>query len=124
MITTEPDYIEFPATDLDATKAFYESHFGWTFTDYGPTYAAASVSGIEIGFTTESSVASAQANGSQGSTGPLVLLQTEDLGVAHEALSADGGVIVTAPFDYPGGSRLHFRDPSGNVLGIYRSATA
>ena len=32
------DYIEFPATDMAATKAFYEEVLGWTFTDYGPDY--------------------------------------------------------------------------------------
>ncbi|NYG36708.1 VOC family protein [Janibacter alkaliphilus] len=27
------DYVELGATDLDAAKTFYESAFGWTFTD-------------------------------------------------------------------------------------------
>ena len=30
------DYIEFPATDITATKAFYTKAFGWNFVDYGP----------------------------------------------------------------------------------------
>src|SRR5256885_329021 len=34
------DYIEFPGADLAATKGFYGQAFGWTFTDYGPAYAA------------------------------------------------------------------------------------
>ena len=34
------DYVEFPATDLEQTKAFYTSAFDWKFTDYGPTYTA------------------------------------------------------------------------------------
>lgn len=29
-------YVEFPATDLTATKQFFQSVFGWSFTDYGP----------------------------------------------------------------------------------------
>ena len=32
-------YIEFGVTDLAATRAFYESAFGWQFNDYGPGYA-------------------------------------------------------------------------------------
>ena len=32
-------YIEFGVTDLAATRAFYESAFGWTVNDYGPHYA-------------------------------------------------------------------------------------
>lgn len=30
------DYIEFPATDIAATKQFYSKLFGWRFEDYGP----------------------------------------------------------------------------------------
>ena len=32
------NYIEFKSTDLQKTKAFYGEAFGWSFTDYGPTY--------------------------------------------------------------------------------------
>jgi predicted enzyme related to lactoylglutathione lyase len=31
-----------------------------------------------------------------------------------------GGEVVEGPFDYPGGRRFHFRDPSGNVLGVFQ----
>ena len=34
------NYAEFPATNLDATKAFFEQVFGWQFVDYGPDYTA------------------------------------------------------------------------------------
>ena len=35
------DYIELPsATAHELTRAFYSKAFGWTFTDYGPEYAA------------------------------------------------------------------------------------
>lgn len=107
MPPTNLNYIELPATDLVAAKTFYEDHFGWTFTYYGPTYAAAHVSGVEVGLSTEATVSAAQPNGSQSSTGPLLLLETDDLAAAHSALSTDGAVIVTSPFDYPGGTRLH-----------------
>ena len=122
MIPTTLNSIELPATDLAATKTFYEDHFGWTFTDYGPTYAAARVSDVEIGFNTEARVSVAQPNGARHPTGPLLLLQTDELDAAHSALSRDGSVVVTRPFDFPGGSRLHFRDPSGNVLAVYATA--
>ena len=44
------DYVELPGTDLPATKSFYGQAFGWTFTDYGPTYAAFGDSGLDGGF--------------------------------------------------------------------------
>jgi predicted enzyme related to lactoylglutathione lyase len=36
------DCVEFPATDVAETKAFYTQAFEWEFTDYGPEngYAA------------------------------------------------------------------------------------
>ncbi len=34
------DYIELPATDIEATKRFYNQVFGWQFTDYGPNYTS------------------------------------------------------------------------------------
>jgi predicted enzyme related to lactoylglutathione lyase len=32
------NYIEFGATDMAATQEFYESAFGWVFSNYGPSY--------------------------------------------------------------------------------------
>lgn len=111
--------IELPATDLDVAKQFYEDAFGWSFIDYGPTYAAAQLPGMEIGFSTDASVAAAPPYGAESSTGPLLLLQTADLGAAYRTLTEKEATIVTEPFEFPGGSRFHFRDPSGNILGIY-----
>ena len=34
------NYIEFPATDIEATKRFYGDVFGWKFQDYGPDYTS------------------------------------------------------------------------------------
>ncbi|UJH70381.1 VOC family protein [Ornithinimicrobium sp. INDO-MA30-4] len=79
--------IELPATDLDVAKQFYEDAFGWSFIDYGPTYAAAQLPGMEIGFSTDASVAAAPPYGAESSTGPLLLLQTADLGAAYRTLT-------------------------------------
>jgi predicted enzyme related to lactoylglutathione lyase len=42
------NYVEFPAKDIEATKAFFISAFGWTFVDYGPEYTAFANEGIVI----------------------------------------------------------------------------
>lgn len=115
------NYVELPATDMAATMAFYASTFGWTWTEYGPTYSAADASGVEVGLTTEASPAAMPPTDDESSIGPLVLFQTDDLNAALDSVIASGGQIVTHPFDYPGGRRFHFNDPSGNVLGVYRS---
>jgi uncharacterized protein len=48
------DYIEFGATDIEATKRFYAACFGWKFTDYGPDYVAFEDGRLTGGFTTQS----------------------------------------------------------------------
>ena len=44
------NYVEFPASDLSATKRFFESAFNWTFQDFGPEYTAFSNEGLDGGF--------------------------------------------------------------------------
>ena len=34
------NYVELPVGDVTSAKAFYETAFGWSLTDFGPTYAA------------------------------------------------------------------------------------
>lgn len=112
--------IELPATDMATTKAFYSAVFGWSWTDYGPTYSAADANGVEVGLSSAATPAAPPPADDESSIGPLVLLQTDDLDAAIAVVTTNGGDIVTRTFDFPGGSRFHFRDPSGNVLGIFR----
>ena len=102
-------YLEFPATDLPATKRFYSEVFGWTFTDYGPDYAAFEDGHMAGGFTTD-------APGPGGA--PLAVIFNKDLERAQDRVVAGGGRIVKAIFSYPGGRRFHFADPSGNELAV------
>ena len=102
-------YLEFPATDLPATKAFYAGVFGWTFTDYGPDYAAFEDGRLAGGFTRD--------NPGPG-TAPLAVIFNKDLEAALARVVAGGGTIVKEIFGFPGGRRFHFADPSGNILAV------
>lgn len=104
------DYIEFPGGDLGALKDFYSKAFGWNFIDYGPTYAALADAGLDGGF---------QADPSEASAKPLVILYSENLEASLAAVKAQGAVIVKSIFDFPGGRRFHFTDPSGNELAVW-----
>ena len=104
------DYIEFPATDLEQTKAFYRSVFGWKFTDFGPTYASFEDGRLTGGFTTE---------GQAGSGGALVVAYAVDLEAVRVAVLESGGTIAKETFEFPGGRRFHFTDPSGNQLAVW-----
>lgn len=103
------DYIELPGGDVDQTKAFYAAAFGWTFTDYGPDYSAIGDAGLDGG------LSGATPTGAP----PLVILKSDDLESTLAAAQAAGAEIVEPIFCFPGGRRFHFRDPAGNVLGVW-----
>ena len=111
------DYIEIYVDDVAAAKAFFREAFGWQFNDYGDDYAGikapdgdGEVGGITVG--------------AERGASPLVLVISEALDTSLEAVRAAGGEVVEGPFDYPGGRRFHFRDPSGNVLGVFEPSDA
>ena len=101
------NYVELPASDVGAAKAFYESAFGWTLTEFGPTYAATMTGDTDIGL---------QGDAAEASNAPLAVIEVEDLEAALAAVSKAGGVVVRPIFAFPGGRRFHFLDPNGNEL--------
>jgi predicted enzyme related to lactoylglutathione lyase len=110
------DYIEFPATDLAAVKAFYSGAFGWKFIDYGPDYTSFEDGRLAGGFSKQAKVAT---DGGPLVVGPLVVIYAVDLTAMEAAVRAAGGAIVKEIFPFPGGRRFHFTDPSGNQLAVW-----
>lgn len=110
---TAINYVEFPARDLQASKAFFTAAFGWEFEDYGPDYAAFTGQGVDGGFF-RSELCSTTATG-----GALVVIHTDALEVVQSRVEAAGGVIVQPIFTFPGGRRFHFTEPSGNELAVW-----
>ena len=112
------DYIELAVDDLERAKTFYADALGWSFNDYGPGYAGIRnprSEGDELGGL------SAEAVATRGE-GVLALLRTDDADAALARVLAAGATIHTQPYEFPGGRRFLFRDPFGNVLGIYETA--
>lgn len=107
------NYVEFPATDLSATKAFFEEAFGWSFEDFGPDYTAFSDQGLNGGFY-RADMASTAASGSA-----LIVLYSTDLEATQSSVERAGGIIVKPIFSFPGGRRFHFTEPSGNELAVW-----
>src|SRR5688572_14354763 len=109
--TGKLDYLEMPATGgtLDSVKAFYSAAFGWTFTDYGPTYSAFE-EGLDGGF---------QADPSEVSQKPLPVLYSEDIDATLADVESTCGKVVKPIFSFPGGRRFHFLDPAGNELAVW-----
>lgn len=106
------NYVELPAANTAATKQFYARAFGWTFTDFGPTYAATLTGDVDLGL---------QGDISEAAKAPLVVIDVEDLERLLEEVTRAGGEITRPIFAFPGGRRFHFRDPSGNELAVVKS---
>jgi predicted enzyme related to lactoylglutathione lyase len=109
------NYIEFASTDIEATKKFYSSAFGWNFVDYGPDYISftAASAGIDGGFYR------AGAHEPLPKVAPLIVLYSSDLKAIEDAIVAAGGSVVVPTFEFPGGRRFHFSDGAGNLLAVW-----
>lgn len=103
------DYVEFAAEDLAAVKEFYAAAFGWEFQDWGPDYVSFSGAGLEGGI---------RGGEAPVQGGALIILYADDLEASEAKVVAAGGEI-TEHHDFPGGKRFHFRDPGGNILGVW-----
>lgn len=103
------DYVEFCAQDLAVVKRFYADAFGWSFQDWGPDYVSFAGGGVDGGF---------RGNETPSVGGALVILYAADLEAAERRVVTAGGAI-TERHEFPGGRRFHFRDPAGNVLGVW-----
>jgi predicted enzyme related to lactoylglutathione lyase len=49
----------------------------------------------------------------------LVILYSDDLEATLDKVTRAGGQIAQPIFEFPGGRRFHFTDPSGNLLGVW-----
>jgi predicted enzyme related to lactoylglutathione lyase len=111
MAAARIDYVELPsATAHELTRAFYAKAFAWSFTDYGPTYAATTNGTTDVGL---------QGDPSDALSAPLPVIRVDDLEAAFDAVTKAGGVIAKAIFAFPGGRRFQFIDPSGSELAVW-----
>lgn len=107
------NYVEFPVTDMDGSKAFFSAVFAWTFIDYGKDYAAFSNEGLDGGFYTSEHSATT----TTGSA--LLVFYSQSLEATQLKVEAAGGEVIIPTFSFPGGKRFHFSDPSGNEFAVW-----
>jgi len=105
------NYVELPVSDIATAKTFYEAAFGWSMTEFGPTYAATLTGDTDVGL---------QGDQTEATKAPLPVVQVEDLEAALDAVTAAGGEIMRPIFAFPGGRRFQFLDPSGNELAVVK----
>jgi predicted enzyme related to lactoylglutathione lyase len=106
-------YLWIPAPDRRRSAAFYEAVFGWTVRTDRENPSFEDGTGHVIGhFIADQPVA--------GEAGVRPYVFVESVDEALEKIVAGGGEVVTAP--YPEGDLwvAAFRDPAGNVLGVWQ----
>jgi len=107
------NYVEFPCQNMKATKTFFEQVFSWKFREYGPEYIAFSDEGLDGGFFKSEQVCSTK----KGSA--LIVFYSNDLESTKEKILKARGAIIKGIYSFPGGSRFHFSDPSGNEYAVW-----
>ncbi|MEO5612345.1 MAG: VOC family protein, partial [Sphingomicrobium sp.] len=94
-------------------RGFYTKAFGWSFTDYGPDYAATTNGTTDVGLNGQPDEALAA---------PLPVIRVDDLEAAFDAVTKAGVTIAKPIFAFPGGRRFHFIDPGGSELAVWQTA--
>ena len=108
------DYIEIPATDLIKTRDFFAALYGWEFQEWGPDYFSFNDGRLDGGLRRAEEPAPA--------TGVLIVFYSADLERDVSRVEELGATISQPIFEFPGGKRFHFVDPSGTEFAIW-SAT-
>jgi uncharacterized protein len=105
-------YLELPTTDVAASSAFYERVFGWHIRhrDNGAVVFDDPTREVSGHWVTRAAA----------EPGLLVSLWVDDLTAAIEQVQAAGCPILQPPGGDPGELTAHFRDPGGNVMGLYQ----
>jgi predicted enzyme related to lactoylglutathione lyase len=106
-------YLRIPATDPQRLASFYEVVFGWKVRADRDDPAFEDGTGHVIGhFSTEHTVA--------GEAGVRPYVYVENVDDTLDKVTSNGGEVVTPP--YPEGDLrvATFRDPAGNVLGLWQ----
>lgn len=107
-------YVEIPATDVERSAAFYETVFGWRLRTRGDGQRAFDDTTGEVSGTWVTG------RPPMSEPGPLLYVMVDDAEAAVEAIVANGGEIVQPIGGDAPEITARFRDPGGNVLGVYQ----
>lgn len=107
-------YVEIPADDVEASAAFYEAVFGWRLRKRGDGATAFDDTLGEVSGTWVTGRPPAP------DPGLLLYVMVDDAEAAVEAIVAHGGELVRPIGGDAPEITARFRDPGGNVIGIYQ----
>jgi len=107
-------YIEIPAADVAASAGFYRQAFGWNIRIRGD--------GAMSFDDTVNQVSGTFVPGRPPAAEPgfLIYIMVAEIQAALKAVTTAGGQIVDLHAPAAGETFARFRDPAGNVLGLYQ----
>ena len=119
MPVTGPDFISLQTRDLGTSQAFYEQYLGLVRSPAGPPHAVVFET-EPIAFALRDIVPGTDlAAVTQPGIGAAIWLHATDVQAIHDALTADGHTIVSAPIDGPFGRTFTFADPDGYQITLH-----
>jgi hypothetical protein len=107
-------YVELPALDVESSAAFYREIFGWQIRQRGDGATAFDDTTGEVSGTWVTG------RPASGSPGLLLYIMVDDAAATVEAIAEHGGEIVQPIGADAPEVTARFRDPGGNVIGIYQ----
>ena len=107
-------YIEIPSVDIDRSVAFYQSVFGWNVRTRGNGTRAFddAVGGVSGSWV--------KGRPPMRDVGLLVYIMVDSVQAAVDAVVKNGGEIVQKIGGDAPEITARFRDPAGNVIGLYQ----
>jgi len=103
-------YVEIPAKDIQKSADFYSKVFGWKIKKRGDGSTAFDdpVGGVSGTWVLKRSVAT--------KPGMLIYVMVDNISKTTEAIVREGGAIMRVHTP----EIAHFRDPAGNIVGLYQ----
>ena len=108
-------YLEIPASDIHRSAEFYQAVFGWKTRKRGDGHLAFDDG---VGQVSGSWVSGRPASSSP--PGLLIYIMVDDAEATVSAIVAQGGEIVQPIGADAPEITARFRDPEGNILGLYQ----
>jgi predicted enzyme related to lactoylglutathione lyase len=111
-------YLELPSTDIGQSSEFYRKTFGWQVRQHDDGTPAFDDGVGEVSGTWVTS------RKAQKHPGMLIHIMVDDMQKTLDLIGQNGGTIVQpVGKDYPE-ITAKFRDPSGNLMGLYQHGGA
>lgn len=107
-------YVELPALDVARSAEFYAGVFGWTIRRRGDGSTAFDDATGQV------SGAWVQGRPASGAPGLLLYVMVDSVAGAIKAVEAHGGTVVQPMGVDAPEITARFRDPAGNVIGLYQ----